>query len=50
MMQMWSSGQVIGMIQDISTRAALLSHIEKEALKAMRRVQSSFIYAPDSRL
>lgn len=48
--QVWTAGQVIGLIHDIPTCEVLLTRIEKEALEAMTRTRSLFIDAPSSKL
>ncbi|KAI9930087.1 hypothetical protein ASPWEDRAFT_102613 [Aspergillus wentii DTO 134E9] len=46
----WTAGQVIGLIHDIPTCAALLQRIETEALEAMNRTRSLYVDAPQSKL
>lgn len=48
--QVWTAGQVIGLIHDIPTCEVLLTRIEKEALEAMTRTRSLFTDAPSSKL
>ena len=40
--QVWTAGQVIGLIHDIPTCAQLLTRIEKEAVQSMERTQSLY--------
>lgn len=49
-MQVWTAGQVIGLIHDIPTCAQLLARIDKEALQAMDRTRSLYSGAPQSKL
>lgn len=44
--QVWTAGQVIGLIHDIPTCAELLSRMEKEALEAMNRTKSLYTEEP----
>jgi NADH:quinone reductase (non-electrogenic) len=41
--QVWTAGQVIGLIHDIPTCDDLLTRIEREAVEAMKKTQSLFI-------
>lgn len=41
--QVWTAGQVIGLIHDIPTNEELLRRIEREAVDAMKQTQSLFI-------
>lgn len=38
--QVWTAGQVVGLIHDVPTCADLLERIQREALISMRRVRS----------
>lgn len=49
-MQVWTAGQVIGLIHDIPTCNELLTRIEKEALEAMNRTRSLYSESPASKL
>ena len=46
--QVWTAGQVMGLIHDIPTCDVLVKRIEKEAVEAMREKQA--LYVPDSKL
>lgn len=45
-MQVWTAGQVIGLIHDIPTCESLISRIEVEAVDTMKQNQS--LYTSDS--
>jgi NAD(P)H-dependent flavin oxidoreductase YrpB (nitropropane dioxygenase family) len=49
-LQVWTAGQVIGLIHDIPTCAELLSRIEKEAYEALNRSKSLYTATPQSKL
>ena len=49
-MEVWTAGQVIGLIHDIPTCAQLLACIDKEAFQAMDRTRSLYSGAPQSKL
>lgn len=44
-MQVWTAGQVIGLIHDIPTCQELVQRIEREAVEALDR--SRALYTPD---
>lgn len=46
--QVWTAGQVIGLIHDIPTCDVLVKRIEKEAQEAFAERQA--LYVPDSKL
>jgi NAD(P)H-dependent flavin oxidoreductase YrpB (nitropropane dioxygenase family) len=48
--QVWTAGQVIGLIHDIPTCGELLARIEKEAVEATQRTQSLYTATPQSKL
>jgi NADH:quinone reductase (non-electrogenic) len=41
--QVWTAGQVIGLIHDIPTNEELLRRIEQEAVQAMKSTQSLYL-------
>ena len=49
-MEVWTAGQVIGLIYNIPTCAQLLACIDKEAFQAMDRTRSLYSGAPQSKL
>ena len=49
-MEVWTAGQVIGLIHDIPTCAQLLARIDKGGLQAMDRTRSLYSGAPQSKL
>jgi NAD(P)H-dependent flavin oxidoreductase YrpB (nitropropane dioxygenase family) len=40
--QVWTAGQVIGLIHDIPTCQELLARIEKEAVESLKKTQSLY--------
>lgn len=48
--QVWTAGQVIGLIHDIPTCADLLTRIEREVVEAMDRTKNLYSDAPSSKL
>jgi hypothetical protein len=42
-MQVWTAGQVIGLIHDIPTNEELMNRIEREAIETMKQSQALFI-------
>ena len=43
MFQVWTAGQVIGLIHDIPTCDTLVNRIEKEAIDSLSKVQSLIV-------
>jgi hypothetical protein len=43
MPQVWTAGQVMGLIHDIPTNAELLTRIEREAIETMKATQGLFV-------
>ena len=41
--QVWTAGQVIGLIHDIPTNEELINRIEREAIETMQKSQSLFV-------
>lgn len=41
--QVWTAGQVVGLIQDIPTCEDLVNRIEKEAIESLTKVQSLIV-------
>lgn len=41
--QVWTAGQVIGLIHDIPTNEELLKRIEREAVQTMQQNQSLYV-------
>lgn len=49
--QVWTAGQVIGLIHDIPTCQELLTRIEKEAIASLKKAKSLYISeAPQCKL
>lgn len=45
-LQVWTAGQVIGLIHDIPTCAELISRIEREAVEAMDKTRALYTGTP----
>lgn len=41
--QVWTAGQVVGLINDIPTCEELVSRIEKEAIRSISQIQSLIV-------
>lgn len=47
MLQVWTAGQVVGLINDIPTCADLVSRIESEAVESLKKAQSLIVEEKD---
>jgi NAD(P)H-dependent flavin oxidoreductase YrpB (nitropropane dioxygenase family) len=46
-LQVWTAGQVVGLINDIPTCADLVSRIEREAVESLKKAQSLIVDEKD---